>query len=445
MRAHLLTEGSVLKKLLLFALPILGANLLQALYGTVDLMIVGLFTEKSEVSAVSTGSMTMQTVTGIVTGLTMGCTVLLGNSIGVRDYRRASRAVASSGLLFLIVGAVLTVLVAAAASPIAVVMNAPEKALGQTVRYIRICGFGVIFIVLFNALSGIFRGIGDSRTPLILMAVSCVCNVLGDLLLVGVFSLGSAGAAAATVAAQGISVLCAFGMIRRRGIGFEARREDLHPAGKETLQILRYGLPIAAQELLTGVSFMVILAILNGFGLVESAGVGVAEKICGLMFIVPGAMMAAVSAFSAQNVGAGLRDRARKGMLCGIAVTVLAGLVMFAVSFTNGVWLSHFFSRDAEVCAASADYLRSYSVDCVLVGFSFCMMGYLNGNGKTGFVALQGILSTFLVRIPVSFFMSRIEGVSLFQVGFATPLATVFAIVLITVYLLRFERKQKTA
>lgn len=437
MNDHALTQGAVLKRLLCFALPILGANLLQALYGTVDLMIVGRFADASAVSAVSTGSMTMQTITGIVIGLTMGCTVLIGNSIGMKDYETSSRAVGSAGMLFAAVGVGLTVLVVALASPISTVMNAPEEAFSQTAEYITICGTGVICIVLFNALSGIFRGVGDSGTPLLLMAIACGCNIIGDLILVGIFSLGSAGAAMATVAAQGVSVVSAFVIIKRKGFGFETKREFLKPAKRETVLILRYGLPIAAQELLTGVSFMVILAILNGFGLVASAGVGVAEKLCGLMFIVPGAMMSAVSAFSAQNVGAGLRDRAKKGMYYGMAVTTLIGLGMFAVSFTNGVWLARFFAKDMDVCYAAADYLKSYSIDCVIVGFNFCMMGYLNGNGRTGFVALQGILSTFLVRIPVSYLMSRIEGVSLFQVGFATPLATVFAIVITILYINR--------
>ena len=441
MHERTLTEGSVLRKLLLFAMPILGANLLQALYGTVDLLIVGRFADASAVSAVSTGSMTMQTITGSVIGLTMGCTVLLGNSIGREDCDTASRAIGSAGALFAGTGILLTVLIVALSSQISIVMNAPEEAFAQTVAYIRICGTGVLCIVLFNALSGMFRGIGDSKTPLILMAISCVCNIIGDLILVGGFSLGSAGAAIATVAAQGISVVSAFLIIRRKGFGFETKRELLKPAKEETALILKYGLPIAAQELLTGVSFMVILAILNGFGLIASAGVGVAEKICGLMFIVPSAMMSAVSAFSAQNVGAGLQDRAKKGMYYGMGVTVLIGLGMFAVSFTNGAWLAHFFARDMEVCYAAADYLKSYSIDCAIVGINFCMMGYLNGNGKTGFVALQGILSTFLIRIPVCYAMSRIENVSLFQIGFATPLATVFAIIITAAYIAGFEKK----
>ena len=440
MNEHSLTEGSVWKKLLLFALPIMGANLLQAMYGTVDLMVVGLFADAAQVSAVSTGSMTMQTITGIISGLTMGCTVQLGQAIGMRDHRTASRTVASSLALFVALGLALSGAIIAAAPPIARVMNAPVEALPSTVDYIRCCGAGVLCIVLFNAISGMFRGIGDSRTPLILMGIACGANVLGDLLLVGVLSLGSVGAAIATVAAQGLSVLAAALMVRRRGFGFKTRREELRPARAETLRILRYGLPIAAQEALTGVSFMVILAILNGFGLIASAGVGVAEKLCGLMFIIPGAMMSAVSAFSAQNIGAAKPARARQGMAVSMAVSFGMGLCMFALSLFFGERLAGLFSGVAAVCAAAADYLRSYAVDCVIVGFNFSMMGYLNGMGHTGFVALQGILSTFVVRIPVSWLMSRIPGVTLFQIGFATPLATVFAIVITALYLLRLRR-----
>lgn len=435
MQEHSLTTGSVWKNLLRFSFPIMGANLLQAMYGTVDLMVVGLFADAAQVSAVSTGSMTIQTITGIITGLTMGCTVQLGHCIGMRDYKTASKTVASSIALFVVLGLLMSGLIVFFAPTVSSVMNAPEDAFGDTVGYIRICGMGILCIVMFNAVSGMLRGIGDSKTPLILMGIACVANILGDLLLVGGFSMGSNGAAIATVAAQGLSVLAAAVIVKRRGLGFDTDPADLRPGRAETGKILKYGLPIAAQEALTGVSFMVILAILNSFGLVASAGVGVAEKMCALMFIIPGGMMSAVSAFSAQNIGAGKPQRAKQAMYISMAVSFAIGICMFLASFLYGVQLAGFFANDPAVCAAAANYLRSYAVDCIIIGFNFSMMGYLNGLGKTGFVALQGILSTFLVRIPVSFFMSKIPGVSLFQVGFATPLATVFAIVITILYL----------
>lgn len=438
-----LTTGSVTKKLIAFALPVLGANFLQALYGTVDLLIVGRFSDNAAVSAVSTGSMTMQTITAVVTGLTMGSTILLGQNIGAKNYKRASNTIASSFVLFIIVGILLSLLVVVTAMPVSIIMNAPEEALKFTAAYLRICGLGSIFIVFYNFISGMFRGIGDSKTPLLLVGISCVINIFGDLLLVKYFGMGAAGAAAATVFAQAVSVLFAAVSIGRKGLGFEVRKEELKFNFRELKLILKYGVPISAQELLTGVSFMVILAILNSFGLVASAGVGVAEKLCGLIFIVPGAIMSAVSVFSAQNVGAGKRDRAKKSMLVGMTISVSIGACMFYVTFFHGTAISHLFANDMDVCRASADYLRSYSIDCILVGISFCMMGYLNGNGETLFVAIQGILCTFLVRIPVSYFMSRIPGVTLFQIGFATPLATVFGIILTVIYLKHYEKTIK--
>lgn len=443
MENNVLTEGPVFKKLMIFTFPILGAYVLQALYGTVDVMIVGLFTTASEVSAVSTGSMTMSTITGVITGLTMGATVLLGNSIGMKDYKKASRGIASSGFLFMMIGILLTVSLVLLAAPVSELMNAPVEAFYQTVNYIRICGIGVICIVAFNALSGIFRGLGDSKTPLKLMAISCTCNIIGDLFLVGVLKLGSMGAAIATVVSQGISVVCVLMIVAKNGFGFKTEKEYLKPALTETLQILKYGVPIAAQQLFSGISFMIIMAILNGFGVIASAGVGVAEKLCSLMFVMHSSMTASISAFSAQNVGAGLNDRARTGMYYGMIVTFVIGLFMFTVSYFKGVWLAQMFSNDIEVCYAAADYLKSYSIDSAIVGFNFCMSGYLNGNGKTGFVALQGTLSTFLVRIPVSYFMSKTSGASLFRVGLATPLATVFAIIITGIYLFNFEKRNR--
>jgi len=439
-----LTTGSVWKRLLMFALPIFGANLLQSLYGTVDLMIVGLFSSAESVSAVATGSMIMQSFSMVIIGLTMGSTILLGQKIGMRDEKSAARAVASSVALFTVFGLILTAVVVCLAAPISTAMNAPAEAFDGTVSYIRICGAGIICIVMFNALCGMFRGIGDSRTPLILMIIACTTNIIGDLILVGLCGMKGDGAAIATVAAQGISVLSAFFIIKKRGFGFPADKNELKPHWDEMKLILKFGIPIAAQEALTGLSFAIIQSILNGFGLIASAGVGVAQKITGLMFIVPGAMMSGVSAFTAQNIGAEKPERAKKSMYYGIVMTIAVGILMYAISFFFGEWLAGFFTKDTDIMAAAADFLKSSSMDCIIVGAMFSMMGYLNGNGKTAFVAAQGILSTFLVRIPVSFLISRSESASLFKIGFATPLSTVFGIILTAIYIIIFEKKKKS-
>lgn len=439
-----LTQGSVLKKLLLFVLPIFGANVLQAMYGTVDLIVVGYFSDSSAVSAVATGSMTMQTINGIIIGLSMGGMILLGQNIGAKKYESATKTVASSLGVFVLIGLILTLLVPLLARTLSGLMNAPTEAIDQTVSYIIVCGLGILAIIFFNVISGMFRGIGDSKSPFILMMISCVINIIGDVLLVGFFDMAASGAAIATVFAQFVSVLSSLMIMKKRGIGFEFQKESFKWSKYETIKILKFGLPIAAQEALTGISFAVIMAILNGFGLVASAGVGIAEKVVGIMFLVPGALMAGISAFTAQNIGAGLYKRAKQALFIGMGCSVIAGLIMFYVGFFHGDILAGLFTKDNEVIKAASNFLKSYAIDCAIIGFNFSMMGYLNGCGQTLFVSFQGILSTFLVRIPVSFFMSKISGVSLFQVGLATPCATVFAIIITTVYIIVYERRKNT-
>lgn len=437
------TEGKIFKTLIAFAVPIFLAQLLQALYGTVDLFVVGRFGDATGVSAVSTGSQIMQTVNGFVTGLTMGTTVLLGQKIGQKDDERAARTIGSAIWLFVIFGILLSGTVFLLSDTLAVLMQAPPEAFDKTVEYVAICACGTVFIVLFNATSGIFRGMGNSKLPLLLVGIACVVNVAGDFALVGLLGLDVAGAAIATAAAQAVSVGAAVAIILKKGFPFKVKKKHIRPYGRETLNMLKFGLPIAAQDALTNVSFLIIIAILNGFGLIASAGVGVAEKICVILFLVPTSFMSAISAFSAQNVGAGRMDRAKRAVYCGMGASFGAGLIMFFITFFHGEALASIFTSDREVMAACGDYLRSYSIDCVIVGFVFSMTGFFNGCGKTLFVALQGIASTFLVRIPVSYFMSKIEGVSLFEIGFATPLATVFAIVICGIYFIKFNREEK--
>ncbi len=434
------TQGKIYTTLIAFAFPVFIAMLLQALYGTVDLLVVGRFGDATGVSAVSTGSQIMQMITGIVTGLTMGTTVLLGQRIGQKDEESAARTIGSAFCFFIVLGIAMSIITAVLSRQMAYAMQAPEKAFDKTAQYVAICGGGTVFTVLFNAAGGVFRGMGNSKLPLLLVAVACFVNIIGDIILVGIFGLDAAGAAITTVSAQAISVIAAFYIVVKKGFPFAFCKRHIRLFRSETLLILKFGLPIAAQEALTGLSFLVIIAILNGFGLIASAGVGVAEKICALIFIFPSSFMSALSAFTAQNIGAGKKERAKKALMYSAASAVSIGILMFMATFFSGARLASVFTSDTQVMAACGSYLKAYSIDCIIVGIVFSMMGYFNGCGKTLFVALQGIASTFLVRIPVSYFMSKIEGVSLFQIGFATPLASVFSVILCCSYYMWNEK-----
>lgn len=407
--------GKILAPLLKFALPILLALFLQSMYGAVDLLIVGQFGQPADVSAVSTGSQIMMTLTNLMVGLAMGTTIFLGQKIGEGKKEYGGAIVGANICLFLFAGILLTLLIPLGAGVLAHVMHAPEEAFELTVSYIRICGAGSAVIIAYNLIGSIFRGMGDSKTPLITVVIACFCNILGDLLLVGLFHMGTAGAALATVFAQAVSVVIS----------------------------LLLGFPIALQDLLVGISFLILLAIVNSLGLTASAGVGVAEKVCGFIMLVPSAFMQAMSAFVAQNWGAEKYDRAKKSLVQVISVSLIFAVAMFYLSFFHGDLLSGIFSKDARIISASFDYLRAYAIDCLLTCFLFCFIGFFTGTGETNFVMVQGLVGAFCVRIPVSFFMSRQTPVSLFHVGLATLCSTIVQIILCLAWMQVLNRKLK--
>ena len=442
-RTNRLTEGNILHTLIRFAVPVFFTLFLQALYGGVDLLVVGQFAATADVSGVATGSMLMSTVTMVITGLSMGITILVGERIGRGEPDEAGRAIGGGICLFAVFGVLLMVVLLAGAETLARLLHAPEEAFAETVEYIRICGGGSLFIVAYNVLGAVFRGIGDARTPLFTVMLACVINIGGDLLLVEGFHLGAAGAALATVAAQAVSVVVSLAVIRRRKdrLPFHFSRRSVRFDGRIIALELRLGLPVALQELLVGTSFLVIQTIVNTFGVTASAGVGVAEKVCVFLMLVPSAYMHSMSAFVAQNMGAGQPRRAKRALGYGILTAFAAGLVMAWLAFFHGDTLSLLFAKDAAVAAASHSYLKAYAIDCMLTPFLFCFMGYYNGCEKTLFVMIQGIIGAFGVRIPIAYLVSRIPGATLFQIGLGTPASSTVQIVLCLAMFLYLERR----
>lgn len=445
-KAQNFTEGKIFSPLIRFALPVLLALFLQAMYGAVDLLIVGQFggdTADVFVSAVSTGSQIMMTLTVVVTGLAMGLTVYVGEKIGAGKRDEAGEIIGSGISLFGIISLILTVVMVLASSALAKIMHAPAEAFDNTVWYVAICSAGTIFIVAYNLVGSIFRGIGDSKIPLLTVTIACVLNILGDLLLVAVFDMGATGAALATVFAQALSVVLSLIVIRKRKLPFDFSRKYLRPDATHIKSILRLGTPIALQDLLVSISFLVILAIVNNLGLTESAGVGVAEKVCAFIMLIPSAFMQSMSAFVAQNMGALKYDRAKKALWYGIASSLAVGIIVGYFSFFHGDILAGIFAKDASIITPAAEYLKAYAIDCMLTAFLFCFMGYFNGCGDTTFVMIQGIIGGICVRFPVSWAMSQIMPVSLFRIGLATPISSAVQIILCVIFFVFVQRVRR--
>ncbi len=437
------TEGKIVPKLIKFALPVLLAMCLQSLYSAVDLLVVGQFGTAADVSAVSVGGQMMQMIMVVVNGLAMGTTILLGQAIGSNQKGLCGNIIGTSILFFLILGAGLTAVMQALVVPFAKVLDAPAEAFDKTVAYVRICSGGTILIAAYNLLGSIFRGMGDSKTPLISVIIASVINIFGDLLFVAVFHMNAAGAALATVIAQGVSVLLCILIVKRKGLPFPFSKKNIRIDAVVTKRIVTIGLPIALQDALVSVSFLIISGIVNGLGVIASAGVGVAGKICNFVMLAPSAFAQSLSAFVAQNIGAGKKQRARQSMLCGMVASLILGAIMAYVSFFHGDILAAIFSNDKEVIFAAADYLKAYAIDTFMVCFLFCFIGYFNGCGRTTFVMIQGLVGAIGVRVPASFIMANLPEVTLFKIGLATPISTVVQMVMCVVFFVLVLKKEK--
>ncbi len=436
-----LTTGGVLSSLIRFAIPVLAAMFLQSLYGGVDLLVVGQFAKTADVSGVSTGSLLMQTVTMIITGLAMGITVYVGQKIGEEKRDEAGKAIGSGIALFVLFGIIISVVLVGFTKELVSLLHAPAEAYKETFDYIMVCGIGTIFIVLYNLLGAIFRGIGDSKTPLITVCIACVCNIVGDLLFVAVFGLGAMGAALATVIAQAVSVSVSVVIILKKPLPFTFKREYIRFDKYIVIKELKLGTPIALQELLVGFSFLVIQTVVNSIDVVASAGVGVAEKVCAFIMLIPSAFSQSISAFVAQNIGAGFSDRAKKALKYGIMTSLCLAVFIGTFTFIRGDILASIFAKEPEVITQAHEYLKAYAVDTFFTAILFCFIGYYNGCGNTLFVMIQGIVGAICVRIPVVYLMSKLQDTTLFYIGLGTPASSVFQIVMCLIFMAYLNRR----
>lgn len=435
------TQGSILKKLVAFMLPVLGALILQAAYGAVDLLVVGRFGSTSGLSAVSTGSQVLNLVTFVVVQFAMGITVLIARYLGEKKPEQIGSVIGGAAIVFTAISVGLFIVMVGFAHPIAILMQAPAEAVELTTVYIRICGGGIFFIVAYNLLSAIFRGLGDSKSPLLFVLVACIINVFGDLILVAGFHMNAAGAAIATVFAQAVSVVFAVVLLIKKNLPFKIMKKDfcLNPQCKKFLII---GLPLALQEFLTQMSFLALCAFVNRLGLEASSGYGVACKIVNFAMLVPSALMQSMASFVSQNVGAGKSKRAKKSMFTGIEVGLVVGCFVFALVFLKGDVLSGFFSTDADVIQNGFAYLKGFAPETILTAVLFSMIGYFNGNDKTLWVMTQGLIQTLLVRLPMAYIMSIQPNASLTKIGLAAPVSTAVGIMLNVGFYVYLNRKK---
>ncbi|MCD8355451.1 MAG: MATE family efflux transporter [Clostridia bacterium] len=436
------TQGSIAKKLIKFMIPVLGALILQAMYGAVDLLVVGQFGTSAGISAVATGSNIVNLITFVISSLTMGVTVLISRYLGEHNEDRIGNVIGGAVCFFIAFAVILTALMLGLAPNFASWLNAPEEAYALTVSYVRVCGGGIVFVIAYNVISGIFRGLGNSRLPLLFVLIACIVNVVGDLVFVAIFQMDVVGAALATILAQAVSVVLSLFIIRRQKLPFSVSLKNIR-FNREIVTFLKLGAPLALQEFLTNLSFLILCAIINNMGLEASSGYGIAQKIVTFIMLVPSSLMQSMSAFVAQNVGAGKEKRARRATYTGMILGMIIGVLITAMAFFKGDVPSALFTSNPVYIEKAAEYLRGYSTEAILTCVVFSFIGYFNGHSNPLPVMIQGITASFLVRVPLSYLFSLKEGATLVDIGVAVPIASVYGIIFFTSCYIFITRKMK--
>ena len=437
-----LTKGSVLKNILVFSLPYLFSYFLQTLYGMADLFIIGQFDQVAGTTAVSIGSQVMHMLTVILVGLAMGSTVSIAQAIGADDKKRASADIGNTVTLFLIVAAALTAVLLFLVNPIVSVMSTPAEAVSGARAYLTVCFLGIPFITAYNIISSIFRGMGDSKSPMYFIAVACAANIGLDYLFMGAFHMGPVGAALGTTLAQAISVVISLIVILKRNTGIRLSRSDFRPVRPLMKQILSIGVPIACQDGLIQVAFIIITIIANQRGLTDSAAVGIVEKIISFIFLVPSSMLSTVSALGAQNIGAGKPDRAKKTLGYAVMITVSFGLIIAVLIQFIAEPVVGLFTNDTDVIAAGGQYIRGYIWDCMFAGIHFSFSGYFCACGKSILSFIHNITAITLVRVPGVYLMSKLFPMTLLPMGLATAAGSLLSVIICLIAFFILEKKQ---
>lgn len=424
-----LTTGSVFKNIVIFSLPYFLSYFLQTLYGLADLFIIGQYEGVASTTAVSVGSQVMHMLTVMIVGLAMGTTVSIGRAVGAGDKKRISACVGNTVTLFMLVSVVLTAALVLLVDPIVSVMSTPAEAVDGTARYLTVCFIGIPFITAYNIISSIFRGMGDSKSPMYFIAVACAANIALDYLFMGAMRLGPVGAALGTTLAQAISVLVAFIAIRcRRSVAVS--RADLRPRRDVMGQILGIGVPVALQDGLIQIAFILITVIANLRGLTDSAAVGIVEKLISFLFLVPSSMLSAVSAIGAQNIGAGDYGRAKQTMWYAIGIAVGFGVIVSVLFQFIAEPVVGLFTPDEGVIAAGGQYMHGYIFDCLFAGIHFCFSGYFCSCGKSMISFIHNISGVALVRVPGAYLMSKMYPATLLPMGLATAAGSILQVLI---------------
>ena len=429
-----LTQGSILKNIIRFSLPILLSNIVQSLYNVADMLIVGNFCGAAAMSGVNIGGQVTFILTNTVFGLCTGATVLIAQYIGAKNEEKIESTIATVLTLLVGIGLFITVSVLALKHPILRLIQTPSESFRDADGYLMVTLTGVVFIFTYNALSAILRGMGDSKKPFLYVSIACVTNIVLDLLFVAGFGWGAFGAAVATVVSQALSVvLCVVNMIKNK-FYFDFKPRSFRIDKGQARMIFKIGFPSCIQNCVVSLSFLFITALVNSFGVWASAAAGAAGKFNSFAIMPAIAMSASVSTISAQNIGAEKWDRAVKTCMIGSAIAMAISVTMFILVQLFPAQIMRMFGSEPEMIAQGIIYMRTFSYDYLVVPLVFCFNGLFIGAGHTVFSLVTGLLSSLVLRVPISYLFGISMKMGLSGAGLGAPVASIGSLVIILVF-----------
>lgn len=433
-----LLKGNIAKSLFIFALPFLLANLLQALYGAFDLMIVSWYCSKESIAAVSTGTQVTQIITSLISGLSLGGTILVGKYVGMKKEKAVVETIATTFILFSIVAIILTIVMICFSENILIALKTPLASFEQAKTYVLYCSYGIFFISGYNALSAVLRGYGDSRRPLLFVAIACVINIFGDIYFIKILNMGVAGAAFATCLSQAVSMICAIISLKRQNFIFQFRLSQFQFEKEKAWQIIKISFPISLQELATRFSFLYLTSITNQFGVIAASAVGIASKYDVFAMLPATSIGSALAAFVAQNIGAKQFSRANSALKIGIIMALPLSMCFFLWAQINPQSMIGLFTQDSSIIQAGIPFFRVCSIDYLSVVFLFSMTGYLNGQEKTLFTMMSNGFGALVLRVPLAYFFSQLFPHQLLFMGAIAPMTSITLSIISFVYVQRF-------
>ncbi len=419
-----LTQGSVAKTLFKFSMPLLAANIVQALYGSVDLYVIGKYCSAQSVAAISTGTQITQIITSVLSGMTLGGTILTAQYIGMKKKEDLNQVIGTTLTLFALFSILLTGIMLASTKILLTLLQTPSHAFDLAQTYVILCSCGIFFICGYNAVSAILRGTGDSFRPLIFICIACIMNCIADVILIKYFNLDVAGAALATVFAQAFSMIASIITLNKQKFVFTFKLSNFRINKSKVKELAALSIPITIQECMVRFSFLTLTSAVNTLGIYASSAVGIASKYDVFAMLPATSLSSALSTFTAQNAAAKKYKRVQSALIFGVFTAFSLSLCFFIWAQFSPQTMIGLFTDDTNIIEVGIPFFKTCSYDYLAVAFVFTLNGFLNGYGKTIFTMISCCSGALFLRIPLIIFVYQNWADNLALLGTVAPLVS---------------------